>query len=280
MEGFLSTPHSIPICNPDPEHKLYYSRNFRSTYREYLGEFLGTFVFISFIIGVVQQCKMEIGGYSIVGNTIPWGVGFAFMLGHFMCNGISGGHVNPAITLSMAVNRGFPWKKVPWYIIAQVFGAFCSALLNFTYFHAQIVRFDKGTRDIESAGLFVAFLPEYMTIGTAFYAEFIDTAFFALCIFAITDRMNIGATHYTPLALGMMMCGIGLSFGSLTGFNMNPARDMGPRIFMSIAGWESIPWTGGDHIFWVLWVAPALGAIVGGFIYEFFACSKPNKQFN
>ncbi|KAK9765906.1 glycerol channel [Basidiobolus ranarum] len=253
--------------------------NFRSTYREYMAEFLGTFVFISFTIGVMQQVKMEIGGYSATGNTLSWGIGFGFMLGLYMCAGISGGHVNPAITLSMAINRGFPWKKVPGYIIAQVLGAFFAALLNFTYFHAQILRFEKGSRDIQSAGLFVAFLADYMSIGSAFYAEFVNTAFFAGCIFAITDRLNTGASNYAPMTLGLLMAGVGLSFGSLTGFIMNPARDLGPRIFMSMAGWESIPWTGGDYFFWVTWVGPTFGAILGGFLYEFFACSTPNNKF-
>ncbi|ORY02826.1 aquaporin [Basidiobolus meristosporus CBS 931.73] len=253
--------------------------NIRASNREYIAEFFGTFVFVSFIIGVVQQCKMEIGGYSAVGNTICWGVGFGFMLGLYMCAGISGGHINPAITLTMAVNRGFPWKKVPWYIIAQVLGAFCAALLNYTYFHAQIVKFENGHRGIESAGLFAAFLPDHMSTGNAFYAELVDTAFFAASIFAITDKLNAGATHYAPLALGMMITGIGLSFGSLTGYSMNPARDMGPRIFMSIAGWGDIPWVGGQHFFWVPWIGPALGAVIGGFLYEFFACSTPKNMF-
>ncbi|ORX75061.1 aquaporin [Basidiobolus meristosporus CBS 931.73] len=253
---------------------------FRSHFREYLAEFLGTMVFISFIIGVVHQVKMGLGGYADTGNTIVWGVGFAFMMGLFMSAGISGGHINPAVTLAMAVNRGFPWRKVPGYMFSQLLGAFFAAVWNYTLFKAQIDVYDGGNRNLQSCGLYVAFLPDYMTIGNAWVAEFFATAFFVGGIFAITDKLNAGAIYFAPVALGLMITGIGFSFGSLSGYSMNPARDAGPRIFTAMAGWHSIGFTGTQHFFWVVWTAPFVGAVVGGFIYEFFACTTPKKSFH
>ncbi|KAI0321203.1 aquaporin [Amylostereum chailletii] len=203
--------------------------------------------------------------------SIIWAAGLA--LGVWVSGGISGGHCNPVVTLALAIFRDFSWKKVPWYLIGQFFGAWLGALLVYAnYFHAiDLFEGGKGIRTTPgTASFFGVYTPDYLPAANAFFDEFIGTFILVLVIFAVTDkRNNPPPSGLVPLAIFVTLLGIAGAFGSQTGFALNPARDLGPRIMTSMVGYGHAVYNYRSQ-FW-LW-CPLLGPVAGGltaaFIYD------------
>ncbi|KDQ62611.1 hypothetical protein JAAARDRAFT_466206 [Jaapia argillacea MUCL 33604] len=252
----------------------------RAVLREPAAEFLGTMVLVIFGNGV--DCQVVLSGNSLVSSSpkgdylslnIGWAVGTA--LGVWMVGGISGGHINPAVTLALAVFRGFPWKKVPVYIISQLMGAVCGAAIIYAdYFHAiDIYEGGNGVRTVPgTANLFATYALPYMTDVSCFFSEFMATAVLLLIILAVNDRKNgPPPPGLIPLVLFFTILGIGQSLGMETGYAINPARDLGPRLLTAMVGYGGGVFTY-RHQYW-LWcpvIAPILGAQVGTLIYDAF----------
>lgn len=238
---------------------------------ELLAEFLGTLVLILFGNGVVAMVMLfghgvpgEIvnGGYTNI--TVAWGL--AVTMGIYVAGKTTGAHLNPAVTVALAALRGFPWRKVVPYSIAQTAGAFAAAALVFWNYHPAFMKADP-TLD-HTAGIFTTFpaFPDWPSAGLL--DQVIGTALLLLLIFAITDERNQPPANLGPLMIGLVVVVIGMSFGGMHGYAINPARDFGPRLFTVLAGFKNNGLTDGGFIFWVPIAGPMIGGLIGGFVYD------------
>jgi MIP family channel proteins len=243
----------------------------RGTSREAAAEFLGTLVLIVFGTGVVAEVLLS-GQKSGMPLSIHLAWGLAVTLGIYVSAGVSGAHLNPAVTLTLAALRGFPWRKVPAYVAAQTAGAFCGAALTYLTYREAFSHFDGGTRQVTgtlaTAGIFATYPQPFLSIGGGFVDQFVGTALLMLGIFAIADRRNAGPVSGAPVVVGALVAAIGMSFGFNAGYAINPARDLGPRLFTSFAGWGSEVFRAGGGWWWVPIVAPCLGGVLGAFVYD------------
>ena len=240
---------------------------------ELIAEFLGTFVLILFGTGVVAMVVLfptHNAGETIHGGftniTLGWGLGVT--MGIYIAGKISGAHLNPAVTLALAVFRKFPWAKVLPYSLAQTAGAFAAAAVVFWNYHPAFQQVDP---DLENtAGVFTTF-PAFPGLPQAgFLDQFIGTGLLLLLIFAIVDEFNAPAgANLAPAMIGLVVVAIGISFGGMHGYAINPARDFGPRLFTVMAGFRNNGVTDGTRIWWIPVVAPLLGGLAGAAIYDF-----------
>lgn len=240
---------------------------------ELIAEFLGTFVLILLGTGVVAMVvlfpsrtpgELVHGGYTNI--TLGWGLGVT--MGIYVAGKISGAHLNPAVTMALAVFRGFPWRKVLPYSIAQTAGAFCAAALVYRNYLPAFHQFDPQLE--KTAGVFTTFpaFPSWPQAG--FLDQVIGTALLLLLVLAITDEFNVPpGANLTPVMIGLVVVAIGMSFGGMHGYPINPARDFGPRLFTALAGFRNNGLTDGARIWWVPVVAPLLGGLLGAAIYDF-----------
>jgi len=240
---------------------------------ELIAEFLGTFVLILFGSGVVamvvlfpsnNSAAVVHGGFTNI--TLGWGL--AVTMGIYVSGKVSGGHLNPAVTLTLAVFRGFPWRKVLPFFFAQTAGAFlAAALVYWNYLPA----FHQADPELEkTAGVFTTFpaFPAWPQAG--FLDQVIGTALLLLLILAITDELNIPpGANLAPAMIGLVVVAIGMSFGGMHGYAINPARDFGPRLFTAVAGFRNNGLTDGPRVWWVPVFAPLLGGLVGAALYDF-----------
>jgi len=238
---------------------------------ELLAEFLGTMVLILFGDGVVAMVVLfshhipgEIvnGGYTNI--TLAWGL--AVTMGIYIAGRISGAHLNPAVTLTLAALRGFPWRKVIPYSIAQTAGAFVAAALVFWNYHPAFLNADPNLD--HTAGVFTTFpaFPEIPSAGLL--DQVIGTALLLLMIFAVTDERNQPPAILQPLMVGLIVVVIGMAFGGMHGYAINPARDFGPRLLTVAAGFKNNGLTDGPRVFWVPIVGPLVGGLIGGILYD------------
>jgi glycerol uptake facilitator protein len=238
---------------------------------ELMAEFLGTMVLILFGTGVVAMVVLfgtgvpgEVvkGGYTNI--TLAWGL--AVTMGVYIAGKISGAHLNPAVTITLAAYRGFPWSKVVPYCIVQVAGAFVAAALVFWNYHPAFLRVDPALD--HTAGVFTTFpaFPEIWSAGLL--DQTIGTALLLLMIFAITDERNQPPAQLGPIMIGLIVVVVGMSFGGMHGYAINPARDFGPRLFTVVAGFKNNGLTDGQMVFWVPIVGPILGGLIGGAVYD------------
>ena len=240
---------------------------------ELLAEFLGTFVLILFGIGVVAMVVLfptrnpgEIihGGFTNI--TLGWGLGVT--MGIYIAGKISGAHLNPAITLALAVFRDFPWRKVVPYFIAQTAGALAAAALVYWNYLPAFRQVDPQLD--HTAGIFTTFpaFPDLLQAG--FLDQVIGTGLLVLLVFAVTDEFNVPpGANLAPLMIGLIVVAIGMSFGGMHGYAINPARDFGPRLFTVLAGFRNNGLTDGAPVWWVPVVAPLVGGLVGAAVYDF-----------
>ncbi len=240
---------------------------------ELIAEFLGTFVLIAFGTGVVAMVvlfpaknpgELIHGGYTNI--TLGWGL--AVTMGIYVAGKISGAHLNPAVTLALAVFRGFPWKKVLPYSIAQTAGAFVAAALVYWNYLPAFRQMDPQLE--RTAGVFTTFPAFPAVLQAGFLDQVIGTALLLLLILAITDEFNAPpGANLAPLMIGLVVVAIGMSFGGMHGYPINPARDLGPRLFITLAGFRNNGLTDGAKIWWVPVVAPLVGGLVGAALYDF-----------
>lgn len=236
---------------------------------ELLSEFAGTMILILMGVGVVAQ--VVAGGY---GNhdSIAWAWGLGVVLGVYTAGRTSGAHLNPAVSVALAVFKGFEWRKVVPYSLAQTAGAFVAALLVRWDYTEVIAKFDPG-HTIKSQGIFSTLpgngvLP--VGIGGAFRDQIIGTAILLFLVFAVTDVRNTApAANLAPWIVGMVVVAIGFAWGTDAGYAINPARDFGPRLASFITGYHTaFKDQYGQFYFWVPIVAPLIGGVIGGGLYE------------
>lgn len=253
----------------------------RDTLREVAAEFLGTFVLICFGVGVVAQVVLGGGGNGeYLSINLGWALGVT--LGCYVAGGISGAHLNPAVTLALALLRGFPARKVAPYILAQFAGAFvASALVYFTY-HEAINHFEPGERTLKTAGIWSTYPQDFLSnVPGGLVDQIVGTALLLIAVFAIGDQRNMRLpSAFGPLFVGLTVLAIGMTYGLNAGYAINPARDLGPRIFTYLAGWGDQVFLAHDHWWWVPVVGPCIGAVLGGLVYDLLITRLygPDKQ--
>ena len=240
---------------------------------ELVAEFLGTFILILFGTGVVAMVVLfptQNPGETIHGGftNITLGWGLAVTMGIYIAGKISGAHLNPAVTVALAAFRRFPWAKVIPYSIAQTVGAFAAAALVYWNYLPAFRQVDPQLD--HTAGVFTTF-PAFAGMPQAgFLDQLIGTGLLILLIFAITDEFNLPpGSNLAPLMIGLVVVAIGMSFGGMHGYPINPARDFGPRLFTAVAGFRNNGLTDGTHVWWIPVVAPLLGGLAGAAIYDF-----------
>lgn len=245
----------------------------RGTAREAAAEFLGTFVLMVFGTGVVAQVVLSGGSHgSYLSINLAWGL--AVTMAIYVSAGVSGAHLNPAVTLALAVHRGFAWRKVGPYCLAQVAGAFAACLVTFVTYRDAFDRFDGGVRHVAgprgTAGIFATYPQDFLgTLPGGLVDQVVGTALLLLVIFALGDARNFAAEpRLQPVLVGGAVALIGMSFGFNAGYAINPARDFGPRLFTAVAGWGGEVFRAGNGWWWVPVVGPLIGGVLGGFVYD------------
>jgi MIP family channel proteins len=244
------------------------------TAREALAEFLGTFVLIVFGTAVVAQVVLS-GNNNGTYISINIGWGLAVTMAIYVSAGVSGAHLNPAVTLALAMRRGFAWSKVVPYCVAQVAGAFTGALVTFLTYHEAFNRFDGGTRLVTgakaTAGIFATYPQDFLSnVPGGLIDQIVGTALLLLLVLALGDQKNFAAEgRLQPILVGAAVVLIGMTFGYNAGYAINPARDLGPRLFTAIAGWGGEVFTAGNSWWWVPIVGPLIGGPLGALVYDF-----------
>lgn len=237
----------------------------------FLGELLGTFLLVFFGCGAVANAVVFEVYAGLFQIAAIWGIGLTIAI--TITGPMSGAHLNPAITIALAVVDNFPKRLLPTYLGAQFLGAILAASVLFALFGPGISAFEESqgiTRGAvgsqASAKIFGEFHPTTTPVATAFSAEFLGTALLAFIIFALTDKRR-----ETPLPAWLIPPAIGATltllislFASLSMAGFNPARDFAPRLFSALAGWGDIPFTTNGPSWWFTYIlAPIFGAVIG-----------------
>jgi glycerol uptake facilitator protein len=258
-----------------------------------MAEFFGVVALISFGDGVVAMAVAALNqsgrGSKIFDASgdwllITWGWALAVALAVYVAGGVTGAHINPAVTLAFAVRGAFPWSKVPGYWIAQVAGGFVGAAIVFLVYHDAIGSYEAANHvtrgDLNSVvtfSIFATFPAPFFHGGWIgpLIDQIVGTAFLLIFVAALVDRRNLAPRgNMTPFLVGMAVAAIGMSYGANAGYAINPARDFGPRLFAAIAGWgqTALPGNGQgfSNFFWIPIVGPLIGGVLGVSIYDFF----------
>ncbi|MFE0632261.1 MIP/aquaporin family protein [Streptomyces sp. NPDC058864] len=264
---------------------------------ECLAEFLGMFVLVSFGCGVAAMAVAALPGSgrtagattSFVGAgdwvmpVLGWGLAVTF--GVYVAGGVSGAHLNPAVTLAFAVRRRFPWVKVVPYVFAQLVGAFAAAVLVYAVYHDAISALDEAMKGPKTDGHTLASFSIFGTVPASYFHgslwgplvdQIVGAAFMLIFIMAVIDMRNPAVRVYLgPIVIGLAVAAIGLSYGANAGYAINPARDFGPRLFAWAMGWGELALPGSQpgafsDYFWVPIVGPLIGGVIGVLVYDLF----------
>ena len=269
-------------------------------YGELLSEFIGCVVLISFGDGVVAMAVAALpgsgrtAGPTVIFNAagdwllITWGWALAVAFAVWVAGGVSGAHINPAVTLAFAVRRKFAWSKVGPYMAAQVAGCFVGAALVFLVYHNAIDAFNLAAKTPKSGGGALATYSIFATFPASYFHgamiwplidQIVGTMFLLMFVVAVIDVRNAAVqSNMTPLIIGFAVAAIGMSYGANAGYAINPARDFGPRLFAYFAGWGKVALPGTysapgftfSSYFWVPIVGPLIGGVLGVIIYDLF----------
>ncbi|GAA5647226.1 MIP/aquaporin family protein [Vibrio proteolyticus] len=241
---------------------------------ECLAEFIGTGLLIFFGVGCVAALVLTGAQFGQWEISIVWGFGVSIAI--YCTAGVSGAHINPAVTIALAAFHGFDKAKVIPYIIAQMLGAFCSAALVYSLYSNLFTDYEiahnfvrSSEQALATAGIFSTYANSALSISGAFAVEFVITAVLMFAILALGDENNGAARGaMNPLLIGILIAVIGGSLGPLTGFAMNPARDFGPKLFAYLAGWDYALSGARDIPYFIVpLLAPIFGACFGAWLY-------------
>ncbi len=229
----------------------------------FLGEVLGTFILIVLGAGVVANVVLEKTGGNDSGYiVITWGWGIAVFVAVFVTGSVSGAHINPAVTIGLAVSGQFSWSLVPVYITAQLIGAFLGAVSVWLHYRDHF----EATDDADSKlGVFCT-APAIPSVANNLYSEVLGTFILVLGVLYIaTPDVGLGALDALPV--GLLVFGIGMSLGGTTGYAINPARDLGPRLahaLLPIGGKRDSNWS----YAWIPIVGPIIGSVIAAIVYQ------------
>lgn len=242
--------------------------------RQALAEMVGTLV-----LTLVGDCVLaslavfQLGSVGLAAGPLGWGL--AVFLGVLVAGGVSGAHINPAVTVAMATIGKFPWCNVPAYVASQYMGAFLASGLVYLVYADALAQVDSTLTTVyginATAPVFSCFPAPGVSTLTCLLDQIVSTAVLLLGICAITDTRNMQVTRgQQPLLVGLAVSACMYAFSYNCGNPLNPARDLAPRIFTAMCGWGTAVFSfRAYNWFWVPVVGPHLGAIVGVWIYKF-----------
>ncbi|XP_040546667.1 aquaporin-10 isoform X2 [Gallus gallus] len=250
--------------------------------RECLAELLAVFVLILITLGGAAQMVTSSG---TKGNVITSSLAgaLAVMVAIYTAGGVSGAHLNPAFSLAMSLLGQLPWWKFPIFVAVQIFGSFIAAAAVYALYYDAIWSYSNGTLTAsgprETASIFATYPAEHLSLPNGFLDQVLGTAVLITGILAITDTHNHAVPRgLEPVAVALLVLAIEVSMGSNCGCPMNPARDLGPRLFTLLAGWGTEVFRGSAW-WWVPVVAPLVGAALGTGLYQLFvAFHHPEEE--
>ncbi|KAJ5569618.1 MIP transporter [Penicillium hispanicum] len=250
----------------------------RTHHREALAEALA--VFVQLTIGFCVDLSVTVANQGNP-NTTAWAWGFATMIGIYISGGVSGAHLNPAITSMLWFYRGFPKRKMPEYFAAQFIGAFCAGLAAYGVYYHSIVYYSASNSDTGIINSFVTNQREaWIGPATAFFNEFIGTCFLAVTVLALGDDQNAPpGAGMNSLIIGIVITCLCMTFGYQTGAAFNPSRDFGPRLALLAVGYPNDLFLN-PYWFYGPWVGAVTGAFMGGFLYDFFIFTGGESPVN
>ncbi|KAK9239736.1 aquaporin-like protein [Lipomyces kononenkoae] len=266
-------------------------KQFRRKIREPLSEMLGSAILI--IIGDASVAQALLSRNDM-GNemTINLCFGVGLTLGYLTAvSGGAAGHLNPAITLANCIFRGFPWRKLPIYILAQLVGCGVGAACVFGIYRNATTAYDGGQRQVtgplRTAGIYSTYPVGFLDLPGRAMQEFFATIVLVLFVNAVACQNSPHLPYKLPMewhlvrafALGLALFGIGASLGWQTGYAMNPARDFAPRLVSFMAGYGREVFTTAGHYFWIPIVMPCVGAITGQLLFDFIVYEDEHDNF-
>jgi glycerol uptake facilitator protein len=252
-----------------------------------VGEFAGTFLLVFFGCGSVAAAVLTGAQVGIFQVAIVWGLGIATAI--YLTGGLSGAHLNPAVTLSLASADRLPWRLAPGYVLVQCLGAFCASAVLYAVFAGPLRVFESANHIVRgapgseaSAMIFGEFYPNpgghpilpgsaaMVSPATAFLVEALGTAILVLVILCVTDARNPSRPGVlTAATIGLTITMLISLLAPLTMAGFNPARDFAPRLFSALAGWGRLVFTvNGQGWFLVYIVAPLAGGQAGSLAYR------------
>jgi glycerol uptake facilitator protein len=243
----------------------------RTLVGELIAEYLGTMILILLGVGVVAQVVTSEGALGDH-DSIAWAWGLGVTFGVYVAARISGAHLNPAVSLALAVFADFSWRKVLPFAVAQTAGAFTAALIV-RWAYADAIALVDPDHTIATQGIFST-LPGNgaldISTSTAFLDQVIGTAILLFLVLAVTDARNSAPVAWVaPIVIGLIVVAIGMAWGTNAGYAINPARDFGPRLASFITGYETaFEDQRGALYFWVPLVAPLIGGLIGAAAYR------------
>lgn len=228
----------------------------------FVGEVIGTMIIMIFISGaigavVLKQSKAHEAGWLV----IVFGVGLGIAIAIYAVGDISGAHLNPAITIGLASIGAFPWSEVPQYILAQLIGAALGSTIAYLAYHPHW----KKTENAELKLVFFATTPAVPNRFANVMTEMIGTFVLVFGILAI--GVNEFTEGLNPLVIGFLLVAIGCSLGGPTGYAINPARDLGPRIAHALLPIPGKGKSGWDYA-WIPIIGPIVGSVLGAITYD------------
>lgn len=280
--GNVEQSYKIPLQNPeafaestetkllDGSHCTLY--RLKTRYQAELAEFLGTFVFL--FIGYSSNAQMNVGMEVNKGNwvtmVIGWGIGLT--IGVCLAGGYSGAHLNPIVTFNLWLFRDFPFRKTMRYWLAQFFGAMLASAWSFILYYPALRQFEPHAWSLKSGGSFYTTTQAGMPVASSWFNEVSGSAILLAVILSVNDPNNVSPVKgLNALIFGMTITCLGSCAGYYTPFGLNPVRDLGPRLVMSMMGFPKSIWY--DHKLWWLVggiTAPTLGGLLGCCAYDFF----------
>jgi glycerol uptake facilitator protein len=255
----------------------------------FVGEFFGTFLLVFFGCGCVCASVTTAAQVGVFQVAIVWGLGIATAI--YLTGSLSGAHLNPSVTLAMAVWIGFPWRRVLPYFVAQLLGAFVASAVLYGIFGGALRLYEKtngivrGAEGSEATAMvFAEYYPnpggkpltplarERMGGPAAFGTEVVATGILVLVILCCLDERNKARPQLlTAATIGLTVTLLISVVGPLTMASFNPARDFAPRVFSALAGWGALPFrVNGLGWLTVYMLAPLLGGLCGGLLYTLF----------
>ncbi|KAH7730071.1 CRE-AQP-8 protein [Aphelenchoides avenae] len=239
--------------------------------REFLAEFIATFFFLLIGTSANVQAFVAPGGNTVSAH-LAWGFGFAFAV--YTAISVSGAHLNPAISFAAMVNGDLSAPRFVIYTVAQILGAFVGTAATFIGHLDDINRAGGGAREVygpnSTAGLFATYPAQHMTVLGSLADQIIGTAILAASLNIIVDRRNRVPQGIIPLLAGLIMSMIAMTYGANGGFAINPARDLGPRLFTLCVGYGWEVFSAYDYYFWIPLLGPMIGALIGSWVYKLF----------
>ncbi|KAM4862149.1 aquaporin-10 [Thomomys bottae] len=240
--------------------------------RQCLAEFLGVFVLLLLTEGAVAQA---VTSRETKGNffTMFLGGSLSVTIAIYVAGNVSGAHLNPAFSLALCLVGRFPWSKFPIYCVVQLLAAFCASGVTYVLYYDALQNYTGGdltvTGPTETASIFATYPAPYLSLNNGFLDQVLGTGMLIVGLLAILDRRNKGVpAGLEPVVVGLLVLTIGLSMGVNCGFPLNPARDLGPRLFTYLAGWGPEVFSAGNGWWWVPVVAPLVGVTLGTATYQ------------